>query len=44
MKNEAHYWFDRLKMLGVWVLDLESTNIILKNECEGPVVYAQVLS
>ena len=44
MKNETYYWFHRLEMLRVWVLDLESTNIILKNECEGPVVYAQVLS
>ena len=44
MKNETHYWFHRLKTLRVWVLDLESTNIILKNECEGAVVYVQALS
>ena len=31
-------------MFRVWVLDLESTDIILENECEGAVVYARVLS
>ena len=39
MKNETCYRLCRLKVLCVWVLYLEPTNIILKEESESAIVY-----
>src|SRR5258707_12770360 len=39
MRNETHYWLCRLKILCMWVLDLEPTNVILKKEGDGAIIY-----
>ena len=41
MKNERYYWFRRLKVLCMWVLDLESPDIVLENKGEGAIIYAR---